>query len=101
MNKGKPCRKLRAGRETMPGMGPRHLASRLGLQAGRGGGGCSSPGEQAGHSQREVAMAAGWPCHEQNVENASGLPQHVPQRKQLPGREQEQAGCPGPPPRTC
>lgn len=38
-----------------------------------------------GKSQREVAMAAGWPCHEQNVENAGSLPQHVPQRKQMPG----------------
>lgn len=36
-------------------------------------------------SQREVAMAAGWPCHEQNAENAGSLPQHVPRRKQMPG----------------
>lgn len=46
-------------------------------------------------------MAAGWPCHAQNVENASRLPQQVPQRKQMPGWGQEQAGCPGPPPHTC
>lgn len=29
-------------------------------------------------------MAAGWPCHDQNAENAGSLPQHVPQRKQMP-----------------
>lgn len=38
-----------------------------------------------GKSQREVAMAAGWPGHAQNVENAIRLPRHVPQRKQMPG----------------
>lgn len=46
-------------------------------------------------------MAAGWPYHMQNVENAIRLPQHVPQRKQMPGGGQEQAGCPRPPPHTC
>lgn len=46
-------------------------------------------------------MAAGWPCHAQNVENAGSLPQHVPQRKQMPGGGQEPAACPGPPPHTC
>lgn len=70
------------------------------------GGGVLSWGT-GGKSQREVAMAAGCPCHDQNAENAGSLPQHVPQRKQMPragvggGREQEQAGCPGPPPHTC
>lgn len=29
------------------------------------------------------------------------LLQQVPQRKQMPGRGQKQAGCPGPPPHTC
>lgn len=42
-------------------------------------------------------MAAGWPGHAQNVENASRLPRHVPQRKQMPGGGQEQAGCPAAP----
>lgn len=46
-------------------------------------------------------MAAGWPGHAQNVENAIRLPRHVPQRKQMPGGGQEQAACPGPPPHTC
>lgn len=46
-------------------------------------------------------MAAGWLHHTQNVENAIRLPQHVPQRKQMPGGGQEQAGCPRPPPHTC
>lgn len=46
-------------------------------------------------------MAAGWPGHAQNVENAGCLPRHVPQRKQMPGGGQKQAGCPGPPPHTC
>lgn len=42
-------------------------------------------------------MAAGWLGHAQNAENASRLPRHVLQRKQMPGRGQEQAGCPATP----
>lgn len=46
VSRGKTCRKPRAGRNTMPGMRLRHLASRAG--ASRGGGGYSPPGGQAG-----------------------------------------------------
>lgn len=78
-------------------MGLRHLAS----WAGPAGPGAASSLGRGGKSQKEVAMAAGWPGHAQNVENAGRLPRHVPQRKQMPGGGQEQAGCPGPPPHTC
>lgn len=80
----KPGRRLGAGKETMPGVGLRHLASWAGTTGWGGAGGSSSWGT-GGKSQREVAMAAGWPCPEQNAENAGSLPQHVPQRKQMPG----------------
>lgn len=56
VNKGKPGRKLGAGREAIPGMGLRHLASWTGA-AGPGAG--SSPGEQVGRVrgrwQRQLA----------------------------------------------
>lgn len=93
--------------KTMPAMGLRHPAFWV-RTTGWYWGAVSLSWGTGGKSQREVAMAAGWPRQEQNAENAGSLPQHVPQRKQMPrawvwrgGREQEQAGCPGPPPHTC
>lgn len=85
-------------------MAPRHLASWVGTTGWYWGGGVPSWGT-GGKSQREVAMAAGWPCHDQNAENAAACPSMSPRGSKCRGRgwgrEQEQAGCPGPPPHTC
>lgn len=86
---GEARQKPGAGREAVPRMGLRHLAS----WAGPAGPGAASSLGRGGKSQKEVAMAAGWPGHAQNVENAGRLPRHVPQRKQMPGGGQEQAGA--------
>lgn len=43
-------------------------------------------------------MAAGWPGHAQNTENAGPLLQQVPKRKNAWQGAEAQAGCPGPPP---
>lgn len=79
-------------------MGLRHLASWAGAA---GPGAASSPGEQAGRVRgRWQWQLAGLAMHRM-WRMLGRLPRHVPQRKQMPGRGQEQASCPRPPPHTC
>lgn len=80
----------------MPGTGLRYLASWAGATDP---GAASFPGEQ-GEGHREVAMAAGWPGHAQNVENASACPSMSPSgSKCLTGGRSRQAAQQ--PPHTC
>lgn len=95
----KPGRRLGAGKETMPGVGLRHLASWAGTTGW--GGGAPFPGEQAGRVKGRWQWQLAGHAMSRMQRMPAACPSMSPRGSKCLGRGQEQAGCPGPPPHTC